>query len=77
MFLVVTLSDTVKILFKSEEYINSVATQLALDANRVVQTEDNVWACCKAIEIALSTVFTNCRAYPFGSRVSGLGNQVN
>lgn len=74
---VIVLSDNVKIFFKSEDYMNEMATRLVLDANSVVTAhEDKVWACCRALEIALSKIFPNCQAHPFGSRVSGLGNQV-
>lgn len=73
----IVLSEDVKVLFKSEEHINSVATQFVLEANSVVEFQNNVLACCKALETALSQVFPDCHAHPFGSRVSGLGNQVD
>lgn len=72
----ITLNENVKMLFKSEKQINAFATQFVLNANSVVENQDNVWNCCRAIEIALSKIYKNCRAYPFGSRVSGLGDQV-
>lgn len=72
----VVLNDAVKMLFRSEAYLEEVVEQMVAQADAVVAAQGNVWACCKALEEALSTVFPNCRAYPFGSRVSGLGNQV-
>jgi hypothetical protein len=32
--------------------------------------------CCGDLEDTLAFYYPNCKAYPFGSRISGLGNNV-
>lgn len=53
-----------------------MANQMAAVACQVVATDQEVSACCADIEKALGSVYKNCKAYPFGSRVTGLGNKV-
>lgn len=70
------LPEEVKNLFKSESHINSQAEKMFSDACEVIAMEDDVKACCGDLEKALASIYKDCKAYPFGSRVSGLGNKV-
>lgn len=33
--------------------------------------------CCGRLESVLSEVFEDCKVYPFGSRISGIGTNVS
>lgn len=63
-------------MFVSEAALHKEGVKLAKDANLVIASQDKLKACCFALEEALSAIYKGCRAYPFGSRVSGLGNKV-
>ncbi|ENN71322.1 hypothetical protein YQE_11996, partial [Dendroctonus ponderosae] len=68
------LPPPICLLFKSKENICAVAENLAKEAEDVLRnslTRD----CCKQLESVLLAISPNCRVYPFGSRVSGLGNK--
>ncbi|XP_048518939.1 uncharacterized protein LOC109544405 isoform X3 [Dendroctonus ponderosae] len=70
----VKLPPPIRLLFKSKENICAVAENLAKEAEDVLRnslTRD----CCKQLESVLLAISPNCRVYPFGSRVSGLGNK--
>lgn len=50
--------------------------RLMQGAKELLNTEESMMKCCSAFESALTDVYPECKAYPFGSRVTGLGNQV-
>ncbi|KAJ8913947.1 hypothetical protein NQ315_015184 [Exocentrus adspersus] len=62
-------------LFQSEELIEAEAHKLASEANNVLICNSLTKECCARLEAALSATFEGCKAYPFGSRVSGLGDK--
>lgn len=76
LFLEVTLCTEVKSLFKSDHQILDRCFQLVREANQVLLNQEPVTKCCRALEAALFDAYPRCRAFPFGSRVSGLGNEV-
>lgn len=65
-----------KKLFKSKEFIESEAKRLQLEAKQVFEYQEKMKECCSDLEEALSGMYPGCKAYPFGSRTSGLGNNV-
>ncbi|RZC36040.1 uncharacterized protein BDFB_006746, partial [Asbolus verrucosus] len=70
----VKLPYSVKKLFKSKQFIEEEATRLRLEAGRVLEYQDKMRECCEDLQQALSGIYPNCKAYPFGSRISGLAN---
>lgn len=76
-FAEIKLPETVKNMFVSEAALHKEGVKLTMDANSVIASQDRLKACCFALEEALSAIYKGCRAYPFGSRVSGLGNKVH
>ncbi|XP_028133499.2 uncharacterized protein LOC114328743 isoform X1 [Diabrotica virgifera virgifera] len=66
------LTDEIKNLFKSTEDIEEECERLM--ANNALMSLQKTKDCTKRIEEVLLTVLAECKAYPFGSRESGLGN---
>ncbi|CAG9766954.1 unnamed protein product [Ceutorhynchus assimilis] len=67
------LPDPVKTLFTSKQQIEEQAIALANEAEGVINnslTRD----CCEKLETDLKLAFEHCKVYPFGSRISGIGN---
>ncbi|CAH1994292.1 unnamed protein product [Acanthoscelides obtectus] len=68
------LPDAVKKMFLSKEFINFQSRNLTNAANQTAESSDCTHYCCERLEAALSTFFPDCKAFPFGSRISGLGH---
>ncbi|XP_072383510.1 uncharacterized protein [Diabrotica undecimpunctata] len=66
------LTDEIKNLFKNTEDIEEECERLM--ANNTLMSIQKTKDCTKRIEEVLATVLDQCKAYPFGSRESGLGN---
>lgn len=75
----IMLPETVKKLFKSNESIDEEGMNLKIEANAVLDYQGSslIRQCCQEFEMALSELYANCKVYPFGSRISGLGNKVS
>ncbi|XP_018572666.1 uncharacterized protein LOC108912018 [Anoplophora glabripennis] len=71
------LPEPVNKLFRSKEVIESTANKLTFEANDALRYNQLTKECCTRLEVALGVVFEGCRAYPFGSRISGLGDQYS
>lgn len=71
------LTQKVKDIFESNETINLEQNKLLNDSNTLLQLSNNVTKCCQAIEDTLKNIYPLCKAHPFGSRVTGLGNIVS
>lgn len=71
------LPEPVNKLFKSKETVESAANKLAFEANDALRYNQLTRECCLRLETTLGTIFEGCKAYPFGSRISGLGDQVD
>ncbi|CAH1098680.1 unnamed protein product [Psylliodes chrysocephalus] len=69
------LSELVKDIFKSRERLETYATFLVEEANNTVTCMQRTMECCSRLEAVLKTSLEDCKAHPFGSRVSGLGNR--
>ncbi|XP_044748094.1 uncharacterized protein LOC123309186 [Coccinella septempunctata] len=69
----VTLNKETKEFFSSKKAIEENAKVLWDDAEDVVSRTDLVAKCCEDLENALESKYKFCKAYPFGSRISGLG----
>lgn len=67
----------VKILLESRKGIKEEAQKLQSEAITVLQQHHRTFGCCRSLERALGKIYANCKAYPFGSRMSGLANQVS
>lgn len=68
----IKLASSVLKLFKSRNTIESEAQRLVSEANEMLENNGPTLECCYSLEQLLPT---GCKAYPFGSRISGLGNQ--
>lgn len=62
-------------MFMSPEAIEKEGDRLVREANNTVTCLKRTEDCCNQIEEVLKTNLQYCKAYPFGSRVSGLGNE--
>lgn len=69
----VKLPENVKRFFQSKDAIKREGNLLSEEANAVIKEDVNMF-CCQKLEQVLREAFRNCKAYPFGSRCSGLGN---
>jgi hypothetical protein len=72
----VMLPFSVKRLFKSNAFIEDEAQKLQVEAEQVLHCQEWMNECCGDLEDTLAFYYPNCKAYPFGSRISGLGNNV-
>jgi hypothetical protein len=72
----VKLPFSVKRLFKSNAFIEDEAQKLQVEAEQVLHCQEWMNECCGDLEDTLAFYYPNCKAYPFGSRISGLGNNV-
>ncbi|XP_044255317.1 uncharacterized protein LOC123005576 [Tribolium madens] len=70
----VKLPFSVKKLFRTKAFIQEEAERMQIEANKVLENQDKMKQCCDDLERALSGIYPNCKAYSFGSRISGLGN---
>ncbi|XP_066257230.1 uncharacterized protein [Euwallacea similis] len=68
------LSDLVTKLFDSKEHIIEKAALMAKNADNVL-TNSLTKYCCQKLQSTLAEIDENCKVYPFGSRISGIGNQ--
>lgn len=64
-------------LFRSKNLIEDEANNLKAEADKVLQDQDKVHECCEDLGEALRDIFPECIAYPFGSRICGIGNSVS
>ncbi|XP_023017587.2 uncharacterized protein isoform X1 [Leptinotarsa decemlineata] len=69
------LPEQVKRMFKSVENIEAESMKLLDEANNSLNGKQLTQECCTSLEKALSSVFPGCHVHPFGSRISGLGNE--
>ncbi|XP_045480499.1 uncharacterized protein LOC123684998 [Harmonia axyridis] len=69
----ITLNKEVKEFFSTKTTIRENGEKLLKDAEDVVSKTDIVLKICEDLEDALKPKYNSCKAYPFGSRVSGLG----
>nr|CAI5865418.1 unnamed protein product [Callosobruchus analis] len=70
----IKLPDAVKKMLKSKDYIHSQCQNLTYAANDTADSNELTLLCCNRLEEALRPCFPQCKAYPFGSRISGLGH---
>nr|CAH7762201.1 unnamed protein product [Callosobruchus chinensis] len=70
----IKLPDAVKKMLKSKEFIDVQCQDLTYAANCTAESNELTLYCCQRLEVALSSYFPECKAYPFGSRISGLGH---
>nr|XP_015834575.1 PREDICTED: uncharacterized protein LOC663094 isoform X2 [Tribolium castaneum] len=70
----VKLPFSVKRLFRTKAFIQEEAERMQIEANKVIENRDKLKECCDDLEQALCGIYPTCKAYPFGSRISGLGN---
>ncbi|XP_022910022.2 uncharacterized protein [Onthophagus taurus] len=71
-----TLTKGMKRLLSSKKAILSEAMNLVKIVDHDIdKSKADVNECCKALEKTLSAYYSMCRVYPFGSRVTGLGNR--
>ncbi|CAH0560829.1 unnamed protein product [Brassicogethes aeneus] len=70
----VKLNEKLKTIFANRDCLKQYCKELTAEANEVVENTDRNNKCCRAIEDLLSVTFQDCKAHPFGSRISGLGN---
>lgn len=68
------LPDGVKLLFKSKQDLLAEGANLVAQAEEVLTIPDTR-VCCEKLEEALREQFENCKVYPFGSRISGIGTK--
>ncbi|XP_060532348.1 speckle targeted PIP5K1A-regulated poly(A) polymerase-like [Cylas formicarius] len=61
-------------LFKSKQAILSEADRLVAETEELVAL-NSMRECCADLERSLNEVFEQCKVYPFGSRISGIGNK--
>lgn len=71
----IKLAASILKVFKNRETIEAEAEKLVLEANETLECNGPTMTCCRSVEQLLTPVFEGCKAYPFGSRISGLGNQ--
>ncbi|KAL1509669.1 hypothetical protein ABEB36_004375 [Hypothenemus hampei] len=69
----IKLPDDIKNLLKSKESVEEIAEILNIQAEFVVK-DSQTEQCCAELESVLDEYFKDCEVYPFGSRISGLGN---
>ncbi|CAG9860884.1 unnamed protein product, partial [Phyllotreta striolata] len=72
------LSDFTRTTFASAEQLNKVADSMAIEADMVANCTSVTEAFCKRLETIMNAKLggtSRCKAYPFGSRVCGLGNE--
>ncbi|XP_050307942.1 terminal uridylyltransferase Tailor-like [Anthonomus grandis grandis] len=69
-----TLSPEIKALFESKQSILDRAKTLREAAEEVIASPQTK-ICCDRLKEALSVLFGQCDVYPFGSRISGIGNK--
>lgn len=74
---VIRLPNRIVDLLSNEKIFNLDIAKLNNDSEAVLNLLGLSNKCCIAIENALQPYFGSCKAYPFGSRVSGLGNSVS
>ncbi|GJQ74416.1 hypothetical protein Trydic_g21287 [Trypoxylus dichotomus] len=60
-------------LLTSKSYIEGNSKDLLIEANNASQNQDKERQVCVALVKVLKEKFPMCKAYPFGSRVTGLG----
>ncbi|KAJ3657972.1 hypothetical protein Zmor_009745 [Zophobas morio] len=70
----VKIPFSVKKLFGSTNFIDDQARCLQVEAIQVIDHQKKMQKCLEDLEEALRGIYPNCKAYPFGSRISGLGN---
>lgn len=63
-------------MIKTDETLKLQMNRLLDESNALLKLEENMLKCCEGIENAVRDFFPKCKAYPFGSRVTGLGNTV-
>ncbi|GLV32991.1 SLY-1 homologous [Carabus blaptoides fortunei] len=69
----IKLPQNVEKLLKSRVRLNEQVHKLCQESEKVLKAVELNWKCCEAIQTALEPEFGKCLAFPFGSRVSGLG----
>lgn len=69
------LAKSVAKIFKNQDSIKAEAAKLLSAANKTLENNNPTMECCQSVENLLSTVFEYCKVHPFGSRISGLGNE--
>lgn len=67
------LPKAVKNLFASRQTIDQTLEKLLSEADEASQNQDKEREVCLALVRALKEMYPKCKAYPFGSRVTGLG----
>ncbi|VEN54520.1 unnamed protein product, partial [Callosobruchus maculatus] len=70
----IKLPDAVKKMLKSKEFIDVQSKNLIDEANDTAESNELTFYCCQRLEEVLRNCFPECKAYPFGSRISGLGH---
>ncbi|KAG5882878.1 hypothetical protein JTB14_026168 [Gonioctena quinquepunctata] len=73
----IKLPEKVRKLFESRETIEAEGQKMANEANDTLKYDQLTRDCCAKLEATLNVVFEQCKVYPFGSRISGLGNQYS
>lgn len=71
------LDQTVKDLFKSRNHIESVALELLDGAKEVEDLNDQITEIIEDLETSLKRSFPKVKAYPFGSRITGICNKTS
>ncbi|KAJ8927156.1 hypothetical protein NQ314_020429 [Rhamnusium bicolor] len=73
----VKLPEPVKKMFKSLKVIEDDGQKMTLEANDTLKYNQLTKDCCTKLEVTLNVAFQGCKAHPFGSRISGLGNKYS
>lgn len=63
-------------MMKSDAILKAEVNKLVDESQALLKLNNKMLKCCEEISNAARDVFPDCRAYPFGSRVTGLGNTV-
>ncbi|XP_076257413.1 uncharacterized protein LOC143194465 isoform X1 [Rhynchophorus ferrugineus] len=68
------LPEIVKLLFKSRESIAEHAKELVSESENVTLIDSRTALCYKDLQDVLLEKFKDCKLFPYGSRMSGTGN---
>lgn len=71
----IVLNEEVKQVFSSKDTFETKLKELSEAARLGEEDRTKEKVLCKMLEEAFSSDFPNCVAYPFGSRMTGLGFQ--
>lgn len=70
------MNHKIKEMIKTDNALKKEIMRLMKDSDSLLELGDKMSQCCEGIENALKELYPDCKAYPFGSRVTGLGNIV-